>query len=292
MKTALLFIFLPGLALAREALTLLPDSPILHSPAVTEASGLAVSSRNPDFLWIVNDSGGTPEIHLFQTDGTPRGSIRVSGVKNKDWEDLSSFTLNGTPYLLVADTGDNSAKRNSVTVHILPEPKLPTGGSMLSSKQAPSWSISFTYEGGPRDCEAVAVDAKAEKILLVTKRDKIPELHELPLRSGKKAAITKRLGTTRVIAPAVSFLPFRNQPTGLDISAAGTRAAIVTYYGVFVFNRAPDESWSDALSRKPDLSAAHLLHQAESVAFSKDATTVFTVSEGKTSPIARFRIGD
>ena len=292
MKAALLLISLPGLALAQETLTLLPDSPTLRSPAVTEASGLAASSRNSDFLWIVNDSGGTSEIHLFQTDGTPRGSVQVSGVKNKDWEDLSSFTLNGTPYLLVADTGDNSAKRDSVTVHIIPEPKLPTGETMLSAKLAPSWSITFTYENGPRDCEAVAVDAKAEKILLVTKRDKIPELHELPLRSGKKPATTKRLGTTRVIAPAVSFLPFRNQPTGLDLSAAGTRAAIVTYYGVFIFNRAPDESWSDALSRKPDLSAAHLLHQAESVAFSKDGTTVFTVSEGKNSPVARFRIGD
>ncbi len=31
----------------------------LMSPAINEASGLAVSPKDADFLWIVNDSGGT-----------------------------------------------------------------------------------------------------------------------------------------------------------------------------------------------------------------------------------------
>ena len=79
----------------------------LTSLAVTEASGLAASPSKEGFLWMVNDSGGTPEIHLAQCDGTSRGAVQIEDARNIDWEDLAAFQLDGKPYLLIADTGDN-----------------------------------------------------------------------------------------------------------------------------------------------------------------------------------------
>lgn len=225
----LLLFLIPALACADPVFTLKPKADKLHSPAVTEGSGLAVSPTDKNFMWVVNDSGGTNEIHLFNTDGTSRGSVPISGANNTDWEDMASFTLNGQSYLLIADIGDNSANREDLILYIVREPKLPAEGKSLSGKIPIAWEIHFGFEGGPRDCESIAVDEKAGKIILVTKRDTIPQVHELQLHPKEKNRLTTHLiGSTHVVAPNLSFIPYRNQPTGMDIRADGTMASIVT----------------------------------------------------------------
>lgn len=225
----------------------------IQSSAITEASGLAESPTNPGFLWVVNDSGGTPDIHLVDTDGTERGTLTLKDTKNTDWEDLASFTLDGKPYLLVADTGDNKSKRESCTLSIVREPTLPSEDKKLCETVLPTWQIQFRYPEGPRDCEAVAVDSAAGKIILISKRTHPPEVYELPLRPPPKKGIQTalRIGLTSVESPAARLIPFANQPTGFDITADGTLAAVITYSGTFLFPRAPGEGWAEAFARKP-----------------------------------------
>lgn len=252
---------------------------------------MAASPTRPEALWIINDSGSKPDIHLVSTAGYDLGKFNLKGVRNTDWEDLASFSLDGKPYLLVADTGDNASRRESCVLHIVREPELPAAGKALAATMPPSWSIRFRYEDGPRDCESVAVDAKAEKIILISKRTKPPAVYELPLRStGKRGTLTaRRIGTTEVGVPGGSLIPFFDQPTGLDISADATFAAIVTYHGVFLFPRASSESWMEAFARPAEKLAGHHLGQAESVAFSNDGQRIHVVSEGKKSPIRTYQ---
>jgi hypothetical protein len=252
---------------------------------VTEASGLAVSASNDRFLWTLNDSGGTPEIHLVGIDGADRGKVKITNAVNTDWEDIASFKLDGKSWLLVADTGDNKSKRKVVTIHILREPKLPAAGEKLDGAVTADWHIDFTYEGGPRDCEAVAVDPVREKIILITKRTRPPEVYELPLRAPKKKGVLtlKKIGQTDVTSPA--GIPFFDRPVGLDITADDSLAAVVTYRSVFLFPRKPEESWAEAFSHKPEMLTPHDLPQAESVAFSKDGKSIYVISEGKNSLI-------
>lgn len=270
------------------------EKPKIQSAAITEASGLAISPTNPDLMWVINDSGGTPDIHLLGTDGSARGKVTLKNTKNIDWEDLASFTLDGVPYLLVADTGDNNAKRESCTFHILREPALPAAGKNLAATLPVAWQIQFRFESGPRDCESVAVDAKAEKILFLSKRTTPPEVYELPLRPSKNSApqIASPIARISVKSPSGDLLPIANQPTGLDISADGSLAAVITYYGVFLFPKTPPETWAEAFSRIPTALPPHHLAQAESVAFSKDRKTIFAISEGKASPITRYQWQD
>ncbi|MES2438501.1 MAG: hypothetical protein V4584_05525, partial [Verrucomicrobiota bacterium] len=218
----------------------------LQPSPINEASGLAISSADPGFMWIVNDSGGAPDVYLTGTDGTYRGKVTLKDTKNIDWEDLASFTLDGKNYLLVADSGDNNSKRDSCTLHILREPAIPESGKNLDATVLPSWQIQFRYEDGPRDCESVAVDAQAGKIILISKRTNPPEVYELPLRAPAKRGIQTalKIGPTAVKCPTVSFIPFHDQPVGLDITADNSLAAVVTYYGVFLFPRQPKESWA------------------------------------------------
>jgi hypothetical protein len=262
----------------------------IRSETIREASGLAVSSRNDGFLWIVNDSGSTPALHLIEAGGKDRGQVVLTNARNVDWEDLASFSMDGTPWLLVADTGDNDSKRETSTLYLLSEPELPADGKALDENARIAWRIDFRYEGGPRDCESVAVDVPRGKILLLSKRTNPPEIHELPLHppDPNRVLTTRRIGQVTVAAPADSAIPFRDQPTGLDIAPDNSLAAVVTYYGVFLFPRRPGESWPEAFARKSVALSPHCLAQAESVAFSKDGKMIHVVSEGRDSPIIRY----
>lgn len=263
----------------------------MEASDVTEASGMAISPTDGKFLWTINDSGCSPELHLLETNGKDLGKIFISNAKNKDWEDLASFTLDGKPYLLIADTGDNNGVRKNVTIHIVREPKLPTVGKILGGSTTAAWHIDFTYAGGPRDCEAVAVDAAKEKIILISKRTNPPEVYELPLRAPKKRDVLTltKIGITSVQSAFGTLVPFANEPTGLDISADRSMAAVVTYYGVFIFPRKPEETWTDAFSRKPIALGPHGMPQAESIAFSKDGKFLYVTSEGKFQAILRYQ---
>ncbi|MCW1883900.1 hypothetical protein OKA04_04120 [Luteolibacter flavescens] len=259
----------------------------LKSPGVTEASGLAISPTRADRMWILNDSGGTADLHRTDPDGADLGKVAVKGVKNVDWEDLSSFTHQGKPYLLIADTGDNISKRSQCRLHIVAEPK-------EADKEAQvAWTITFTYEDGPRDCEAVAVDEKAGKILLLSKRTSPPYLYELPLKpAGKDPQVARKVGKiTEKLSAGMPPIPFGTQPTGLAVSADGRSAAVVTYFRVFLFPRGEGETWEAAFARPPMPLVPHRLRQAESVCFARDGSAIFVVSEGAKSPVVRYRRG-
>lgn len=262
------------------------DKPVrLSDPQLTEASGLAVSRRDPKLLWLVNDSGSPPSIHLAGTNGSARGIITLRKVKNTDWEDLAAFTLNGKPYLLVADNGDNEARRDEVTLHIVAEPKAPASDTPLTISVTPDWSIRFRYEDGPRDCEGVAVDPVGGHILLVSKRDKQPAIYQLPLRktSANEVLTAKRLGLLAPIKlpPKTLPHPYHTQPTSLDLSPDGRTAAVLSYRGVYLFRRTTDESWAQAFARPPEILGGHGLSQAEALAFSLDGRVIHVTSEGK-----------
>ena len=266
----------------------LPHRQTIRSAAINEASGLAASGADPNFLWVVNDSGASPEVHLIGTDGSAHGGFKLKGARNIDWEDLAGFTLGKKNYLLIADTGDNDAKRESRTLYIVPEPALPADAMELDSTIAPEWQIEFQYEGGPRDCEAVAVDPVSERVILVTKRTTPPEVYLLPLRPAAGLQTARKVGVTEVRSPIESQHPFPNQPTGLAITRDGSKAAIVTYCGVFLFSREQGENWEKAFGRNPIALAPHQLPHAEAVTFSRDGKFLSVISEGLESPIARY----
>ncbi len=282
---------LAGGALADEvAFVRAEPSASIQSGAVAEASGLAVSSRDAGFMWIVNDSGAQADLHLFGKDGVDHGQVRVEGAVNVDWEDISSFELDGKPYLLIADSGDNLPRRNDCVLYVVEEPALPKAGEKLTGTVKVAWKIPFSFEDGPRDCESVAVDARVGKIILVSKRTKPPVVYEMPLRPKEGAVVAKRLGETTVAPPkGVPMLPYIAQPTGMDLARDGSMGVLVSYYGVFLFPRTGKENWGEAFAKPPVILPPHGMAQAESVAFSKDGKTLTLVSERGDKRIVEYR---
>ena len=274
-----------------------------HLPAgILEASGLAVSRREPGLWWTHPDSGGEPVLEAIGADGTLRGALRIDGVKNIDWEDIASFTLDGRAWLLVADTGDNSARRSDCALYVVPEPDPAELQAGVECVAAVAWKIPVVYPDGPRDCEAVAVDAGEGRVYLLAKRVTPHGLYVLPLRraaAGEATPKAERVGEMPAFpeAPeAQRLLPlpsgrYRAQPTGMDFAADGSAAVIVTYGDVLVYPRKPDERWAEALARPPETLAPHGLPQAEAAAFGAEAGEILVTSEGAGAPLLRYRRG-
>ena len=261
----------------------------LQNAKIDEASGLARSQRYPDVFWVANDDG--PSV-LYAIDGTGKdlGRITIKDASNRDWEDLASFTLDDTPYLVAADIGDNNGKRKDVRLYIIEEPEAG------DDKVKPEWRIEFTYPEGPRDAESVAVDVDNERVLVLTKRDVPALLYALPLRPGtEKRIAAERLGVIDSLPqPSRSDLEFASranswhwQPTGMDITDDGSQAVVLTYGGVYRYPRSPGQDWLEALQQHPVVVSRSRNRQAEAIAFDAAGDSILITIEQRHAPLFR-----
>lgn len=261
----------------------------LESKSLRETSGLARSNVRDDVIWAINDDGPA-DLYAVGVSGEKRGKIRIPEAKNRDWEDLASFVLDDVAYLLVADIGDNDGKRNDVTLYVVEEPDPDADEATLA------WEIEFTYPEGPRDAEALTVDAGTEQILVLSKRDIPAQLYSLPLRSaGDDRVIAEYLGmlhalpqpTRRDVKNARTLNNWHWQPTAMDISPTGNGAVILTYHGIYYFARQGDEDWMDAFARSPLGASLGKYRNAESIAFDREGSNAFVTTEKKHAPLLR-----
>ncbi len=265
----------------------------IQNDRITEASGLARSNHRNDILWTMND-GGPPVLYAVGTDGSDYGSLTLRNARNVDWEDLAAFEFDSKPYLLIADTGDNEAKRPFGTIYIVEEPQMSRGQHIEAE---PAWQIRFSYPDGPLDCESVAVDLSGERILLLSKRTIPATLYDLPLRPNSNDVIRARRITDLSTLPQpgkqdiARALPDNNwhwQPAAMDLSADARTAAILTYKGVYLFVRRPGEIWTDAFARQAAFLDLAGNREAEAVTLSKDGKSIFVTLEGRGAAIFRF----
>jgi len=269
--------------------SLLSVSGHLQNSALDEASGLASSRRDPDILWVINDDGPAV-LHAIDATGAARGKTKVSKAKNRDWEDLASFTLNGTPYLLIADIGDNRGRYETVHLYVVEEPELDDKNVKIA------WQFDYRYPGRPTDAESIAVDVQNERILVLTKRDLPAVLYELPLRPvtdeivvatqiGVVASLPQPRRQDIVNAPLTDNWFW--QPIGMDINEGGSAAVIATYDAVYYYSRNGDEAWQDALAKPPLRQRLGRFNDAEAIAFSSDGDAAFATMEKKNAPLIR-----
>jgi len=266
-------------------------SGLLLDARLDEVSGLAASRLHDDVLWALNDGGNGAQLHAVGTRGQHHATVEVEGVANTDWEDLAGFTLDGTAYLLVADIGDNGGLRHTLQLHAVPEPTRLQDGARVR----PTWSVAFRWPDGARDAEAIAVDAAAGQVLLVTKRRYPPELYAVPLRPGTHdvqdatllghlAGVPRATEAEREGDPERARL--RGQVTAADLSPDGRMLAVMTYDDVLLYPRG-DGTWADAVGRAPAIHALALLPQAEAIAWAHDGQVLHATGEFRPAPLLR-----
>ena len=75
----------------------------LANPVLEEVSGLVVSHRYPNRLYVHTDSGGEAAVFVLDTLGNELGKLDLSGLSNRDWEDIAIGPgPNGSSYIYVA----------------------------------------------------------------------------------------------------------------------------------------------------------------------------------------------
>lgn len=124
---------------------------------VVESSAAVRSPSFPGVFWTLNDSGNDARLFAFDAGGLDLGAVRLTGVTNRDWEAMAAGPCPEGRCLYVADIGDNLARHPSVVVWRVAEPEPP--GADRASAATPSARLELRYPDGPRDAEAIWVDA-------------------------------------------------------------------------------------------------------------------------------------
>ena len=254
----------------------------LQNLLITEASGLAPSRLHPSRLWAINDGGNDPLLFAVGLDGADLGSFRVKDAQNYDWEALASFEINDTAYLLIADVGDNRDQRKTCSLYVVKEPAITNTAISNETVVETAWRIHFTYEEGPRDCEAVAVDTDSRRILLMSKRGLVPTLYELPLQPTEDDTIA--------VARRLTSVPYFTWPTAMDLSPDGLSAVVLTYNSAYLFFRRPNQDWAGAFEKQPLHLQFSNLRQQEAACFGFYGKSVFVTSEKIPAPLVRIEL--
>jgi hypothetical protein len=269
----------------------------LKAERLLEASGMHASrSREGDFF--LHNDEGKPRIYVIDETGANLGHITIVPAKNKDWEDITSVPVNDGRWVVAGDIGDNKAKRKSIKLYFIEEPK-PGKKDRYSGKYELKHWLSLTYPDGSRDCESMAYDPVSKQILLLSKRGKPPRLYAIDLETAltQQNAELSFLGTISLLRPPTPAdrsqfggrTDFISQPTGFDISPDGNEAVVITYRSLYHFKRRPDEDWLSALQRKPTELVGPPAPQNEAIAYSTDGKSIYVTTEKLPAPVFRIQ---
>jgi len=256
------------------------------NPEINETSGLALSTTNEGVLWLHNDSGDSARLFAIGTDGAWLGTWHLD-VDARDWEDLAygwDDELGGMA-LYVGDVGDNAEERESISVHVVPEPAVPGGGPVEVELDDDAFAtMELTYPDGPHNCETLMWDPPTGDLYIVTKK------------SGHHSHVFRKPaphvdGTSTELEPVISLrfgqapLSGSSNTTGGDISAAGDRVMIRTYSRAWLWRREPGQTIEEALEGTPCDAEAPEEPQSEAICFTPDGGGYVTVSEGTDQPV-------
>jgi len=272
----------------------------LTADELLEVSGMQASTYREGDFFLHNDEGA-PVIYVTDKTGADLGSVSIVPAKNRDWEDITSVPADGGRWIVAGDIGDNQARRKSIRLYFAEEPK-PGRHERYAGFEELRHRLTLTYPDGPRDCESLAYDPVDQQLLLLSKRDKPARLYAVDLETAltqPKAELTF-LGTIARLRPPTARdrrhfggrTDFISQPTGLDISADGSEAVVVTYRSVYRFRRESGESWLSAMQRQPQEVVGPPAPQNEAIAYSTDGTEIYVTTEKQPAPVFQFIFND
>jgi hypothetical protein len=249
----------------------------LANQAIDESSGLAPSYKHPGCFWTHNDSGGAPEIFLFDASGKDLGTYRLQDIDAFDWEDMVSFQADGRSYLVLCDVGNNGRAAGVQMLHVVEEPAPDAAGGEGPRVVPVLRTIHYSYEDDHRDCEAVGFDPSSRSLLFVTK-ERAPEsrVYELawPADDARTGRVATQVGTVQL-----------RGVTGMDISPDGRRAVVLTYGNAFEYQRQDGQSWSEAFAQTPREICIPERIQGESICYGADGRALYLTSERVPTPL-------
>ncbi len=258
----------------------------IKSNEITESSGIAASKCQSDVFWTHNDSGDDAFIFALDNKGEKLGTWKVSGAKNRDWEDIAEIkTASGECFLYIGDIGNNTRTRDEFTIYRVKEPKV-SAANRSSSKKDPaqtesSEAIKFTYPDMRRDAETLMVHPATGDIYILSKRlSGAAGIYKLKSDFDlNKSNKLENIGDLSVPAIPNGFL------TGGDIAPDGKRVIICDYFNAYELTLPETaQNFDEIWKQTPMIVELGAREQGESVGYSMDGKSIFATSEKKNSP--------
>lgn len=242
----------------------------LDNPAIDEASGLDASIVNTGMYWTHNDSAGEPRLFLLDDKGHYKGSVLITSLRNRDWEEI---TVGPGPdaekkYVYIGEIGDNQAIYDYKYIYRVEEPTLTAQPEITITTVD---SIKFNMPDGRRDTEAIFIDQETKDIYIFSKREEQIRLYTLPYPQAIDTATT---------AIYVATLPI-TQIVAADYEASTRELLIKNYDSIYFWKRGVQESFADMVKRKPEHVRYTPEPQGESICFSHNGSGFYTLSERK-----------
>lgn len=248
--------------------------PSISDSRVKESSGVAPSQKDGKVFYTHNDSGDSARFFKFTLDGKVQREYRVTNATAVDWEDMSSATLDGKPYLFFGDIGDNAGRRSSIQIYRVPEP-----GKRRRVKA--DMILDLQYPDGSHNAEALLVHPSTGDITIVTKTSSYPAgVYFLPRPLQGGSYTLRKLGEVSI----ESTIKAGKLITGAAWSPNGRAVVLRTYLGAYLFAADDPLSW---FKHAPTLVRTNFDLQGEGIAFTRDGKSLITTSEGSPCPLSQ-----
>lgn len=248
---------------------------------LSEISGIAASLRRDDLWWLHNDGDDIPRIFAVDSNGLVVVTLRVPGAVNEDWEDMAAAPgPDGTPFLYIADIGDNDRERNFVVIYRVKEPDLSQGTDIESTSGVEPFQ--FRYPDGAHDAEAMVVDGATGRLYVITKAEagKCQIFRSpLPLKLGESMTFEK------VTGPAAAAAAVWRRVTAAAVSPDASRMVVRTYFSAVELVRRNGRDFESMFAAEPQPVTLPLEQQGEAITYSRDGTALVTTSEKIPAPL-------
>lgn len=224
--------------------------------AIGEMSGLVKSRRFPGVYWVHNDSGDSPRLFAIDRQGNViiadylrgryYGENKEPGKKlwpglsillaaNQDWEDIAI----DDDFLYIADLGNNDNARRDMGVYVLYEPNPRAVHESRILKFLPiRYPEQISYPASEWHFDSESLFIAGGKLHFLTKHRQAGKpmgwqrgvnLYRLETTYTDRANILKKIDSNETIPLA----------TGADVSPDGKKLAILSYTGLWVFDKPP-----------------------------------------------------
>ena len=256
------------------------DAGSVTAPALTEASGIAASRRNPGVWWVHNDSGDSARFFAISDSAELLATVDVEGAVATDWEDIAvgpPTSDAGGETLYLADIGDNGRNRPNITVYRVAEPAIDLAATTAATDHVTAEALTFTYPDGAHDAEALLVDPRSGDLVIVTK-DWTLTGHSDVFRAPAGLAA----GSTTVLEHVATLdLPIGTLVTAADVSPDGAVVALRSYAAVSLYARPEGQDVWAAFTQSPCAGPPPIEKQGEAIGFAADGSAYATISEGE-----------
>ncbi|OWY22590.1 hypothetical protein C7N43_01435 [Sphingobacteriales bacterium UPWRP_1] len=244
-------------------------------PAViTESSGLENFTGNDSLLWSHNDSGGQPDVYLFNLNGQLIHTIHVNNYANSDWEDLAQDEAQN---LYIGDFGNNANNRTDLKILKIPVAGLPdTVIAQVITYHYPDQTAFPPPTNSGRNFDMEAFFYHNDSLYLFSKNvfsltspgTGYTKLYTLPAIPGNHAA--------QLIDSLSTFFPV----TAADIAPSGKAAVLLCYTRMYVLYNFSGNNFLNGQQQMYNITPLFPPKQTEAIVFRDCASVYITAEDG------------